>query len=465
LYRDPTGQKLLYYYARNGKFIFSSEIKAILGHHDVPHDVNVKALSVALRLGYIPGDLTLFEHIQKLNVSEVVTYDLVEKKLTKEYFKSDSQNYFSDDTTTTFRELIDEHLQSKQKVAVNLSGGLDSSLLVHEMSEIGHEISTYTTLFEGVESFNTDAHLAKRLSKDYTTKHAEILVTPDTYYNNFIESYAAIEEPNYNISLPTYLQTAIREGSQGDKNRVILSGDGGDEVFGGYSSYVGNKKIDSELRWMTPFFFNLIKNKRNHTNLHYQDIPERWLFFRQFTRTYGKEPAADIKNYIHEIADPFLKLYAEKRGSVYYSMLMDRVLWMAGENFIRSDKLYMSQSLELRSPLSYHPFRLHMDRKLKEQEYINEKSNKLFLRKHYEGKLPDYITHRPDKSGWRAPIEVWYNKKFKNLYLDILSKPRGNFIDWPKVRQLVESKNTWPGKYSHLYLSLAILADRYNIPL
>ena len=106
------------------------------------------------------------------------------------------------------------------------------------MSSVGHDMHTYSTYFEGGhEKFNRDALLAKKLASDYGADHHEVLVTKKLYLENLVESLEALEEPNYNITLPAYLITAKNEGINGDKNRVILSGNGGDEIFGGYAYY------------------------------------------------------------------------------------------------------------------------------------------------------------------------------------------------------------------------------------
>ncbi len=469
LYRDPSGQKLLYYYYDDKSFVFSSEIQSILTHPHIERGLDEETVLLATSLGFVPGDKTLFENIKKVNLSESVAFDLAARKLWKQYFKSNSSAYYSTEGEGVFENLIAEHLQSKQKVALNLSGGLDSSLLLHEMSRVGHEMNTYTTYFEAggdSESYNRDALLARRLAKEYGSKHNEITVTKETFYKNFKESYLLIEEPNYNISLPTYLQTAKTEGVSGDKNRVILSGDGGDEVFGGYSYYLQSARIQKHIKLLTPFVFNKIKNFRNNTNLDFANPSDRWLFFRDFYfKALLKETPSFVKKYCQKTAKEFETPYKLKNGPVYDMMFLDRLFWMGGENFIRSDKLYMSQSLEMRSPLSFHPFRMHFDTVLKESDYITKESNKLYLRNLFFGKLPGYITKRPDKTGWRAPIAYWYDKRFKDLFLSIIAEVEGQqgVVDWKAVKRIIERTDKWPGKYVHIYLSLALLSKRFDL--
>jgi len=470
LYRDPSGQKVIYYYSDGKKFIFSSEIKGILAHGNIDTIVDEDAVLIAAHIGYIPGEKTLWKHIKKLNLSQCVSFNLKNGTLSSEYLRSSAEGYYDDKRPDeVFEDLVREHLQSKQKVALNLSGGLDSSLLLHEMSKVGHEMRTYTTFFSGGhEKYNRDAILAKRLAGDYGATHREIVITKELFLENFIEAYETIEEPNFNITLPAYCITAKVEGMHGDQNRVILSGDGGDEVFAGYPHYELVRKMERQMRILTPFIFNILKNRRNGTNYNFKDPAERWLFFRDLRpKELAKDSDAFIKNYTRNFLSKFLQDYSVKKSMMYETMQTDRAIWMAGENFIRSDKLYMRESLELRSPLSYHPFRVYFDKLLKQEDYANEASNKIFLRKLYAGKLPDYIAKRPDKTGWRSPLVDWYDEDFKRMFLDIISSVENNtaLIDWKKVKKRVEESDEWPGKAVHLYLSLAILAKKYTMEI
>lgn len=465
LYRDPSGQKPLYWYAKDGRFVWSSEIKGILAH-DIDREPDAEAIAIATALGYIPGGRTLFRHVRKLDASQRVTIDLKRRTAASDHFRTPADGYFPEDPDDAFRLLIEEHLQSKRPTAVNLSGGLDSSLLVHEMSRLGRPIRTYTTRFEDADArYNVDADLALRLSKDYGTAHVEVLVNKRTFLEDFAEAYRIIEEPNYNVSLPAYLRIAKREGAHGDRNRVVLSGDGGDELFAGYPHYKESRRFDRLQLLLTPWLFNALKNRHARYRYRLDRIEERWLFFRAFAKRYFRGPEADLPAYVRGVVEPHLEGHEAKRDSVYRLMVHDRVLWLGGENFIRSDKLFMSQGLELRSPLSYHPFRLHWDARLGPREYVGTDVNKPFLRKRYLGKLPDYIVKRPDKSGWRSPVKEWYDDRYREFFLDAIAAVEGNdgLVDWKAVKRAIAGRRDWPGKYAHLYVSLALLSKHYGL--
>lgn len=462
LYRDPTGQKNIYYFNEAGQFAFSSELKSLISQLK-NKKVNEEAIGISASIGYLPGHLTIVDSVFKVLPSQVIGYNLKTKTLTRDFFKSEAPNYFPDDFSQAMSKLIEEHLQSKPLVTINLSGGLDSSLLLYEMTKLGYKTQSYSNYFTlpgedlaAQKKYNTDAILAARLAADLGTTHHQIEVGPQDYLNNLETAYGAVEEPDYNISLPTYYQMAKVEGINGAGHRVVFSGDGGDEIFGGYPHYFEAQKIAAKMKKYGPVLYGLIRRLRDGTNVKWCDPAEVWFSLKQLEAYLTRQlPPKLVANYASNSSHYFLDRYAQKNSPAYNLMLIDRILWMASENFIRSDKLYMKESMEMRCPLAYHPFRLYIDQKIKNEDYINEDGNKIFLRNHYQNKLPDYIVNRADKTGWRAPVSVWYDNQFKEAFLGLVGNRPNDIIDWSKVRQLIKESEAWPGKEIHYYLSLS----------
>lgn len=462
LYRDPSGQKPLYYTDGLPDFAFASEIKAILSVVSVPRIPDTTAVHTALAIGYIPGEKTLFTTIKKLRPREMLVRT-GEGNITTRYFKSRTTIPPEQDPAGVLKDTIAEHFASKQPIAINLSGGMDSSLLLHEMSTAGFALHSYTTRFEGAaETFNDDADLAKKLARDYGTTHREIEMTSTMYFNNLVRSIELIEEPNYNVSLATYLEVAKVEGIRGEGNRVILSGDGGDELFGGYDAYRHALRYHHLMRTISPLVVNAYKYIREGQWWKYHDPLEYWVRSKFFF-TEAVRPG-DVLPYVHNnLPEGWTK---RKKDPVRDMMLLDRVFWLPAENFTRSDKLYMSESIELRSPLAYEPLRRYFDEKLSARDYFSGQWNKHTLRTLYRGKLPTYITERSNKTGWRSPIRLWWNEEYKNLFLEAFRQaPRGGIVPWDSIERITHSATTWPGKHVHLYFSLAVLGKKYNLPL
>ena len=235
-----------------------------------------------MSIGYIPGDKTLFSHIRKVRPGEIVTRE-IDGTVSRAYYSVENNEFDGLTEEEAMSQNVAIHLASKKRVAINLSGGMDSSLLLHEMSALGHEMHTYTTRFDTTDNLlNEDATLAEKLSQEYGTDHTEFLITSRIYKNNLIKACEIVEEPNYNISLATYLEVAKNEGINGDNNRVILSGDGGDELFGGYSTYRQNLRYIRLINRLTPSIFNSYKYLRDKSYWNYNDPLERWLRSRYF---------------------------------------------------------------------------------------------------------------------------------------------------------------------------------------
>lgn len=457
LYRDETGQKPLYYRSNGSNFAFASEVKALTEQGDT---ADLTGLTLALALGYIPGTHTLSQQIRKVAPGTYVKVT-ADGALSEHTFVSDSRDTFTS-AQDALTETIRAHLQSKEQIALNLSGGLDSSILLHEMCAAGATPKTYTTSFENAaESFNDDAILARKLAEHYGTTHTEINITKSTYLQHLIKAYEILEEPNYNISLPAYLITAEREGIHGDKNRVLFTGNGGDEVFGGYPYYAESLRYSRLIDRISPFVFNRYKRFRTGADWRYNDPVERWLAFKWFAFA-----AADVRKDI--VLDTMRSIV---RGVVFDDpirdmMQIDRRVWLPAENFLQTDKLYMSQSIEVRAPFSYMPLRRFLDSHLSTADYISGGGNKRFLRSMYAGVLPDYIVNRAAKTGWRAPVRPWYDATYKESFISILEgAPQGGLINWQKVIESVANATTWPGKYAFIYLSLATLSKKYGLVL
>lgn len=461
LYRDSGGQKPLYF-TTTLPFAFSSELSPLV-KIIASRTIDREGLMLAGALGYIPGTKTLFTSIEKVDAGEAVTvHD--DGTIARSYFSPVFDEPLKGSTKEVLEHTVTEHLQSKQKVALNLSGGLDSSLLLHEMKNAGHSLNTYTTAFENAgESFNDDAAIARLLAKDYGTRHTEILISKDVYLDNFIRSYERLEEPNYNISLPTYLEVARREGASGDGNRVILTGNGGDEVFGGYRYYAESVRYQFLINRISSPLFNIGKWIRTGSYFDYASPVERWLAFKMFELDGMHIDKQRVSQYLKDIASARSLAFGDP---VRDMMLLDRALWLAGESFMQADKLFMTHSLEVRAPLAYEPLRHYFDQHLTAKEYLSEGSNKAHLRHTYKNLLPDYVIERKQKTGWRSPVRPWYREdpRFKSLFVSLLDgAKRGGVVKWDELRKEVLSRDTWPGKYMFLYLSLAILSKKYDV--
>ena len=467
LYRDASGQKPVYYCWNKAKLIFASEIKAILGDSSIKREPDQEGIQWAVRAGYIPSRHTMLEGIKKLLPGEMLEWNhgSAEIRLTQldtELPYADSQEGLGE----WMPQLLKEHLQSRRKVALSLSGGMDSSVLLHEMREHGYSITSYTSYYVGAsDASNSDAPLAARLASEYGAEHREVEVTKRDYWDRLVDCLKIIEEPNYNLNSPLYLKMAEVQGKNGDGVRVILTGCGGDELFYGYPHHDQNYRIDRWLRVLPPWILSKAYQLRRGRTVRFESPFARWAFNRQLDESYLLEAAEDFASdkLQPDWVQAYMDKYAVSHEGVYQGLLMDRLGWMAGENFIRSDKLYMSQSVEVRCPLSHTPLRQAVDKATHHLPYHGARSQKAFLRRHYEGRLPDYIVKRKEKTAYRAPVAEWYDGNARDLLLSLFSGRRGAFIDWKKLEAKVLESHEWPGRVIHLYASIAVLCDHLGV--
>ncbi|MDC0255648.1 asparagine synthase (glutamine-hydrolyzing) [Bacteriovoracales bacterium] len=462
LFRDQSGQKSIFYTTQNKNFAFSSEIAPIL-NLGVDKRVNEKSLSFLNDLGYIPAPYSIFKNIFKVLPSERIEFDLTRRTIRKKILTEYESDFFKLNPDQAITECVKLHIQSKKKLGINLSGGLDSSIILHEASKNDIDIFTYTQKFETQNKiFNEESILAKKLSKDYKTKHREIYISEKLYKSNLIESHWILEEPNYNLNLSNTLIAAKIQGIQGDKNRVLLLGDGGDEVFGGYTYYYErNQEVKRYLKFMPFPIYNLLKYIKNKNYINYKSFFQRWHYFRSMKENYLKTQSNNISDlYFY---DDLSKIFPQKNCLIHETMLMDRLVWLPSENFHRGDKIFMNQSIENRSPLSYFPLNVVFDKKLRGDSYLNKKDNKIFIRQLYQNKLPDYIINRSTKWGYRPPWIHWF-AGMKNFILELFinAQKYDEHVNWEKL--IIEVNNTTdsPSRSIQSYLSYAILLMKYN---
>lgn len=410
LVRDPGGMKPLYFSFEHGALTFSSEVRGLLESHSSV--LNPDALGIFLTLGYVPGHRTLFSGIQKVRPGHILTMDLDRHTLIDGTIEAVAVVQSHQFDSGRFRDLIGQavraHTMGRRPYGLYLSGGLDSTMILHELAQQGGTIKTYTTRFNTEEhELNEDAALAQRLCQDYDIEHHEVVVTERNFLEVFDQTFQTIEEPRYHLSAPAYYLLAQRASQD---VAVVMSGNGGDELFGGYDRYLRARDLYTRLQRFPSVVVDAaatILNLRRGTIrphlMHMSDPLVRWAYLTKIRPRAGKYDIVDLAHALR--ADAQLVLGQSRQDANGIMMELDRLFWLADEEFIRTDKIAMHFGLEGRFPLLARGVVSYADG-ISGTEKLAGGATKVLVRKAYQNILPSYIINKP-KTGWYAPTLQW----------------------------------------------------------
>ena len=454
LFRDPSGQKHLYYYAENNEVAICSEIKPILNMIQNFNYDNKNLLS-NLILGYPIDKFTPFKNIHRVLPGEHLVIDK-KRKIHKYLFKQNKVNFDKEDPLSAIKETIRGHLLTKKKIALNLSGGLDSNIILYEALKFKPDISVFSTRFEtDNEIYNHDYNIAKKIANHYGINLYTTNVSFNDYLDKFEKSFSYIEEINRNINNPAYY---INYTNQKNKDyRSILSGDGGDEIFIGYEHY---RRMGLKKR-----ILDLMKISK---------ILSTFLWFKEYIRyetpnNFLQKDNIGINKKILTFRNSLLSkkfydnFYESKieHTSKYYCFL-DQFNWLPNDIFLRSDKLGMKNNLEVRCPFSDLDLRRYFFERMKKDKFIR-KNNKPEIRNAYQNKLHPLVTNNNLKTGWTIPREWLTKNEFVEKIISLIPNQDCEIFKWSILKNTIKkNKFTLLNKKIYSLISLSIIKKNFN---
>ena len=464
LVRDRLGIKPLYYTETNGKLIFASEIKAILQHPEVKCEVNLKALDEYLTFQYIPAPHTLFKGIWKLPQGHTLSY--TDGKITlRQYWDVEfpqvpekvDEREAAEELLERFRESIRLRLISDVPLGVLLSGGVDSSAVVAVMSGlVSRPIKTFTVGFAAEGDYD-ETKYARLVAKRFETDHQEVILQPNAC-ELLPKLIWHLDEPIADqAALPTYLVCELARKSV----TVVLTGEGGDELFAGYPRYLLSFFADVYHKFPAWMKEQIVMKGASI-------LPSKIPFSKYLKKVAFSSPDAMnrnvrwMSNFLPEekeqlYSDSLKKVLSDnpiskegwkdgwmdgwKDGSVLNSLMyMDMKTWLVDDILMKVDRMSMATSVEARVPFLDHKlveFVCALPPKLKLKGF----TTKYILKNTLNGLLPKEILNRR-KHAFRVPASKWLQRDLKFLTSEILlsqaAQRRGYFnIDY--IRQLVNS--------------------------
>lgn len=429
LARDKMGIKPLYYYWDGDRFVFSSEIKAILAHN-VSRQVDEEAFNLYFQLLYIPEPHTMFQGIRKLPAASHLTFKDGGMSIKKYWEVDDFSNLTSFNGAKVqigdlFRDSVRQQLVSDRPLGVYLSGGLDSTAVLGAVSEFHQgSVKTFSVGFkdsQDPEKFNADFLLARKTAEFYSTDHHELLIGSEDIKNNLEKIVWHLDEPNFN---PTAGAIFLLSQLAKQTVAVVLGGDGGDELFGGYPRYYYSAWISMAQCLAPAMIRGLISSKLN-LPVNEQRIAA---FLCQKPGLLAKVISGQVLNQgaaIEYLQQKYFNLCNPVRDFEKQFMNLDRQSWLVDESLMRTDKMTMAFGLEERVPiLDYRLVELanRLPTRWKISLLRNRPKNfqgKLIWREAIKNYLPPHILNQK-KRGWFTPMAKWLRGGLRQPVEEIL---------------------------------------------
>lgn len=479
--RDHVGKKPFYYYlGLDGTIFFASDLRALSASEILPGSISGQGIQFYLSLGFIPAPLTIYEKVFKLEAAEYLVYSSegMSKQIYWDPVQVESKNLKTISIENLFTTAVKDRLESEVPLGAFLSGGLDSNLVVSEISKIAStKLNTYTMGFKDTPELlgvRDERAIAKQAAKFYECENHS-LEMGEVSYELLQQMVPFLGEPLGDPSvLPTWLvcEEAKKHAT------VILTGDGGDEPFGGYTfrylPHLQELKIKEAplfqfvqplikmLAKIWPDTSRLPRPLRLATLFRNLSVSPAEAFFWDLSilRGTGKlfsQKLSQLPNYPLELVK---KLYHKHRDldPLNRAMYVDTKLYMCEDVLVKADRISMAHSLELRSPLLDKSI-LEKAFSIPSSEKIKNGLGKLPLRELAKTRVAPEILDFP-KTGFSFPAQKFLREKWSeelqkllNLHQDVLAE----WISIPEVKKRVRKFLKGENSQFQLVWSLFVL--------
>ena len=405
--RDHNGQKPLYYAYVDDGIVFSSELKVIRKLFLCQFELDIGHIDRICTYTYSGSkENTYINEIKKIGPGEYFLIDN-NRMIKKNYWKKSGFKKFTGtreeskkEIVHLLRESVHLHMQSEVPIAILLSGGVDSSAVATFAKECREEVHAITVGYKGSNSHHDEREVAQRLCKDLGINWYNIELDPRDYKSYIHEFKDLIDEPNGDIA--SFAQWGIYKKAKELDFKVLLSGNGGDELFYGYP--IHNKRamaleFENQLKSFFPLTSKKIPRLCSFLIKNWSGL---YSFFTQHNYLMKASPfnSTDI-GLIHYQSEESFRNPRDTELEQIYQFLFS--VWLPNNCYHLADKLGMGQSLEVRSPFADHKL-VEFVASLPIGFNFDEKLPKKLLREALEGILPDYILNAP-KRGFTPPYK------------------------------------------------------------
>lgn len=441
LARDRLGKKPLHYAQAGNALLFGSEIKSLLHYPELKREPKLEALSDFLSFGYVPDSHTAFRGIYKLPPGHTLTFQhgRVNTRCYWDFsYDNDppparSQADYVEQLRAEIEEAVRIRLIGEVPLGAFLSGGIDSSTVVGMMARLSSQpVKTFSIGFS--EASFDELEYARVTAQRFQTDHHEFVVTPDVC--RLVEEIVwHHDEPFADVSsIPTYVVSKLAR----EHVTVVLSGDGGDEIFGGYERYVQHKR--------RTIYENLPQAARYGLLLPLSRLLPQITPGKNFLRNIALDPAAryvDSVTMFDEHAKRRLLTAASLRALQGYDatsefrrlfnlptslermdhlMYLDSKTYLPGDILAKVDRMSMAHSIETRAPLLDHKL-IEFVQQIPSNLKLHGFETKYILKQAVQDLVPQEIIQR-NKKGFSVPLRVWLKGELKELLQDTLGDQR-----------------------------------------
>ena len=454
--RDFFGIKPLYYAKMGETLMWGSEIKSFLDHPHFKKELNTDVLETYLTFQYSPTTETFFKNVYKLPAAHCFTYKNGEMNVRRYWevkFHADNGHALEDCVnriSDTFKNSVEVHKFADVEVGSFLSSGVDSSYV----AAVANVDKTFTVGFGEDEKYNEIGY-AKEFSKYINKENFSKVISPEEYWNSLSKIQYHMDEP---LADPAAVALFFVCQIASEKVKAVLSGEGADEIFGGYNIYHNPADMASYFKIPRPIrkAVGAVAEKLPHKHgINYlirgsKDLDERFIGNAYIFSEKERKDILSIKTNAPDamaITKPFYDKVRDQ-DQVTQMQYIDLHLWMTGDILLKADKMSMAHSLELRVPF--------LDRKVMElaeqipvKDRVTETETKYAMRLAALQACPPQ-TAKKKKLGFPVPIRVWLKEdKYYNIVKDKFTSPQSaQFFHTDKLVQLLDDHRACKYDYS-----------------
>lgn len=491
LARDHLGQKPLFIYRDSEKLLFGSELKAILAHPNVDRTIAPEAIEDYLTFGVIPGERSIFHRIIRLPAGHYLQIDDASSEAQPQRYWQLSYDNEVELSDEEWKQKIEDkicdsvkaHLIADVPVGAFLSGGLDSSAIVASLSDFTSEpLQTFSIGFQ--EKEYSELPYAEAVARHFGTNHREEIVTPDAV-RDLDDLVFFYDEPFADASaIPT--MAVARMAAKHVK--VCLSGDGGDEAFGGYARY-GHDLTEAKIRDAIPRFIRQAAFGPMAAVWPKADWLPRPLRLKSLLQNLSLEPAAAYANTIsacrvdmrarlmnsafrNSLAGHRPEEFAEQafrsgdRDALSGMLAADTNFFLPDDFLTKVDRASMAFGLEVRPPFIDYEL-MELAASMPSHLKVRNGSKKWILKEIYESRLPNKLAHRR-KQGFELPIDGWLRGPLRDQVEEVVLKkdaPISEYISTEAAKKMYRSHRNQTGRFGQVLWSLLVLGrwlDQYG---